>query len=145
MSDLFAAQSAIVTRLAGEVTTATVYYGSQVVGANAQAATLPALIVAPGPAETPQGAFSDGGGATWENHRWRVGVRVSMDTGAAVPSRAEPLAGAMCGSVIAALKGWAPATGHNALRYVAREEMQYAAEAGYAEVWMLFETTTAIA
>ena len=47
--------------------------------------------------------------------------------------------------MIAALKGWAPTTGHNALRYVAREEMQYSPEAGYAEVWMLFETTAAIA
>ncbi len=145
MSDLFAAQSAIVSRLTTQVSGATAYYGSQIVGANSQAASLPCLIVAPGPAETPATAFSDQGGATWENHRWRVGVRVAMDTGAAAAARAEPLAGALCGSVIAALKGWAPATGHNALRYVAREEMQYAAEAGYAEVWMLFETTTAIA
>ncbi len=145
MTDLFAAQSAIVSRLTAQVSGATAYYGSQIVGANSQAASLPCLIVAPGPAETPVSAHSDQGGAIWENHRWRVGVRVSMDTGAAATARAEPLAGALCGSVIAALKGWPPATGHNALRYVAREEMQYATEAGYAEVWMLFETTTAIA
>jgi len=145
MSDLFTAQSAIVSRLTSQVTTASSYYGSQLVGGNSQAVTLPCLIVAPGPAETPTSAHSDQGGAIWENHRWRIGVRVSMDTGAAAASRAEPLAGTLCGSVIAALKGWAPATGHNALRYVAREEMQYSAEAGYAEVWMLFETTTAIA
>lgn len=145
MSDLFSAQSAIVSRLTSLVTTATTYYGSQIVGANSQAASLPCVIVAPGAAEVPTSAHSDQGGAIWENHRWRVGVRVSMDTGAAAASRAEPAAGTLCGSVITALKGWSPAAGHNACRYVAREEMQYATEAGYAEVWMLFETTTAIA
>lgn len=145
MSDLFTAQSAIVARLAALVTTATAYYGSQIVGANSQTVSLPAVIVAPGPAETPDGAHSDMGGAVWEKHRWRVGARVSMDTGAVAASRAEPLAGTLCGSVIAALKGWSPGSGHNALRYVGREEMNYHAESGYAEVWMLFETNAVIA
>jgi hypothetical protein len=145
MSDLFSAQSAIVSRLAAQVSGATAYYGSQIAGANSNAVSLPCVIVAPGAAETPPTAHSDQGGPTWENHRWRVGVRVSMDTGAAVAARAEPLAGTLAYAVITALKGWTPTSGHNALRYVARDEMQYATEAGYAEVWLLFETTTAIA
>jgi hypothetical protein len=142
MSDLFAAQSAIVSRLTTAVTTATVYYGSQIVGANSQAATLPSIIVAPGPAEAK--FHSDEGGAIAEDHRWRIGVRVSMDTGAVQASRAEHLAGTLARSVIVALKAWSPGTGNAVMRFYGHDDMQYHAEAGYAEVWLSFGTDTVI-
>ena len=144
MTDLFSAQSAIVSRLAAQVTSASVYYGSQISGANSQAVTLPAIIVAPGPAEVPAQLHSDEGGAIAEDHRWRVGVRVSMDTGAAQASRAEPLAGTLCNAVITALKAWQPATGHSVMRYYGHGDFEYSTEAGYAEVWMSFGTITVI-
>jgi hypothetical protein len=144
MSDLFVAQSAIVSRLTTSVTAATVYYGSQIVGANSQAVTLPSIIVAPGPAEVPPQLHSDEGGAIAEDHRWRIGVRVSMDTGAAQASRAEHLAGTLARAVIVALKAWSPGTGHAVLRFYGHDDMQYHAEAGYAEVWLSFGTVTVI-
>jgi hypothetical protein len=144
MSDLFAAQSAIVTRLADQVSTATAYYGSQIVGANSQTASLPALIVAPGQAEVPDRLHSDEGGAIGEDHRWRIGIRVAMNTGAAATARAEPLIGALAGSVIAALKAWTPGSKHSVMRYYGHEELQYAVESGYAELWLTFGTITII-
>ena len=144
MTDLFAAQSAIVSRLTAQVTSASVYYGSQISGANSQTVAMPALIVTPGSAEVPPQLHSDEGGAIAEDHRWRIGVRVSMDTGAVAASRAEPLAGTLCNSAIAALKAWVPASGHSVMRYYGHGDFEYSAEAGYAEVWMSFGTITVI-
>lgn len=144
MSDLFAGQSAIVARLTAQVTTATTYYGSQIVGANSQAVSLPAVIVAPGTAEVPPQLHSDEGGAVAEDHRWRIGVRVSMDTGAAAAARAEPLVGTLARSVIVALKAWQPGSGHSVMRYHGHEDLQYVAESGYAELWLTFGTITVI-
>lgn len=144
MTDLYAAQSTIVARLNAQLTSATAYYGSQAVGANSQALVMPCVIVAPGPATVPESAHSDEGGAVWESHTWRVGVRVNMDTGAAAASRVEHTAGTLVHEVITALKGWRPAAGYNVLRYAGRDEISYQTEAGYAEVWMSFNTVAAI-
>jgi hypothetical protein len=145
VTDLFAAQSTIVARLNTELTSATAYYGSQAVGANSQALVMPCVVVAPGPSSVPESAHSDEGGAVWESHTWRVGVRVSMDTGAAAASRVEHTAGTLVHEVIKALKGYRPATGHSVLRYVGRDELSYQTEAGYAEVWMSFNEVASIA
>jgi len=145
VTDLFAAQSAIVTRLQAQIADVTAYYGSQAAGANSQGLAMPCVIVAPGPSEVPNAAHSDEGGAVWENHSWRVGVRVSMDTGATAAARAEPLAGTLAYAVIQALKGWSPGSGYSVLRYLGREALQYETEAGYAEVWISFNSVSAIA
>ena len=145
MTDLFAAQSTIVARLNSELTNATAYYGSQAVGANSQALVMPCVVVAPGPAVVTDDVRIESTTTTVvESHTWRVGVRVSMDTGAAAASRVEHMAGTLVHEVIKALKGYKPATGNSVLHYAGRDELSYQTEAGYAEVWLSFTAMAAI-
>lgn len=147
MSDLFAATTTIADRLTAQVTGATVYRGSQIVGANSQAASLPALIVAPGEATPIDASISDErGGSTVERVTWRVGVRAASNTGAAVSALAEHVIGALCYSVIQALVGYpiTSSSGRTRLRYTGRDEMMYEFQAGYCEVWLNFSADTAI-
>jgi hypothetical protein len=143
MSDLFAHQSAIVARLTSQVTGVTTYYGSQVVGANSEPVKS-GIFVAPGEAAIVDALPARIGGAT-ERHVWRVIVRASMDTGAAVAARVEHTLGARCHAVIKALHGYQLTTGTaDRLRYVGHDEMGYDVAAGYAEVVLRFSADQAI-
>ena len=143
MSDLFTHQSVIVSRLASEVTSVTTYYGSQVVGANSEPVRS-GIFVSPGEAVLIDQLPARSGGAV-ERHIWRVIVRASMDTGAAVASRVEHVLGALAGAVIQALHGYRLTSGTpDRLRYVGHDEMGYDVAAGYAELVLRFSADTAI-
>jgi hypothetical protein len=145
VTDLFAAQSTIVARLNAELTSATAYYGSQAAGANSQALVMPCVVVAPGPAVvTDDVRIESTATPVVETHTWRVGVRVSMDTGTTAANRVEHTAGTLVHEVIKALKGYRPSSGYSVLHYAGRDELSYQTEAGYAEVWMSFTAVAAI-
>jgi hypothetical protein len=145
MTDIFTQQSSIVARLASEVTTATTYYGSQVVGANSEPIKS-GIFVAPGEALlVDTGVPSRLGGAV-ERHAWRVICRATMNTGAATAAaRVEHTLGTICYSVIKALEGFRLTTGSpSRLRYIGHDDMQYDVAAGYAEVSLKFSADMAI-
>jgi len=146
MSDLFTSLSEIAARLTSEVTAATTYYGSQIIGANNP--TLPALIVAPGEAAALDPTLPPRSGGATERHQWRVGVRCAVNPGVATAAgRAEHVIGALCYSVIDALNGYQlspSATNKPRLQYLGRDEMMYAPDPGYVEVWLKFSADMAI-
>lgn len=145
MSDLFSQVTEIVSRLTSQISTATTYYGSQIVGANSQAASMPGLIVAPGEAAPVDETLPPRSTGGIERQLWRVGVRCKLDTGAAQASRVEHVIGALSHSVINALHGYRFTTGTpSLLTYRGRDEMLYAPDAGYAEVWLRFSAERAI-
>ena len=145
MSDLVTQQSSIVARLAAQVTTATTYYGSQVVGANSEPIKS-GIFVAPGEAVLLDASVPARTGGALERHAWRVICRATMNTGAATAAtRVEHTLGTLCYSVIKALEGYRLTTGSpDRLRYIGHDEMLYDVAAGYAEVNMKFSADMAI-
>jgi len=145
VTDLFTQQSSIVARLAAQVTSATTYYGSQVVGANSEPIKS-GIFVAPGEAILLDSSVPARTGGAVERHAWRVICRAVMNTGAATAAaRVEHTLGTLCYSVIKALEGYRLTTGSpDRLRYIGHDEMQYDVAAGYAEVNLKFSADMAI-
>ena len=145
MTDLFTQQSSIIARLTSQVTTATTYYGSQVVGANSEPIKS-GIFVAPGEAVLLDASVPSRTGGAVERHAWRVICRATMNTGAATAAtRVEHTLGTLCHSVIKALHGYPLTRGTtNELRYIGHDEMQYDVAAGYAEVSLKFSADMAI-
>jgi len=143
MSNVFAAGTTILSRLASELTgIESVMWASAAIGPNAENLKLPIAFLQPGQAQGDDDSYESD--VTRERQIWQVGLRVELDPSATAASAAEVSMGALIYDTINALRGFniSAVSGKGRLNYLSRTEMQYPPGTGYGEVWLTFDAVT---